>query len=123
MVGTIHSVAIWTDDVRRLGAFYRDKLGLTVEVDSDEFMVFAAPEPGATQLAIGKHSEVSGTSKEPFRIMVDFLVSDCQAAFEELRAKGVEFTREPSIDPGDGFVIATFKDPDGNTLQLLQPPA
>jgi len=123
MIGTIHSVAIWTDDVARLVRFYRDRLGLRVEIASDEFTVFAAPPAGGTQLALGRHSEVSGRSKEPYRIMVNFLVEDCRAACEELKARGVEFLREPWFDPADGFMIATFQDPDGNTLQLLQPPA
>ena len=122
MLGKIHSVAIWTDDVGRLTAFYRDKLGLALEMESDEFSVFAASSPGATQLALGRHSNVSGRSKEPNRIMIDFLVKDCQAAYDDLRSRGVEFLREPGVDQADGFMIATFQDPDGNTLQLFQPP-
>jgi predicted enzyme related to lactoylglutathione lyase len=123
MLGTIHSVVIWTDDVRRLTPFYRDKLGLQAEMESEEFTIFAADQPGAAQLALGRHSEVSGRSKEPHRIMIDFLVKDCQAAYDDLRSRGVEFLREPGIDQADGFSIATFQDPDGNTLQLFQPPA
>ncbi len=123
MLGKIHSTLIWTDDLTRLTDFYRDKLGLKVEMETDGFVVFAAAHPGDAQLALGLHSEVSGPTKEPNRIMIDFLVEDCRKAYHELKGKGVQFSREPSIDEGDGFMIATFQDPDGNTLQLFQPPA
>ena len=123
MLGTIHSVVIWTEDLSRLTPFYRDKLGLTTEMESDEFAVFTAASPGATQIALGRHSEVSGRSKEPERIMVNFLVPDCQKAYEDLKGRSVEFSRAPSVDQDDGFMIATFQDPDGNTLQLFQPPS
>jgi predicted enzyme related to lactoylglutathione lyase len=123
MLGTVHSVIIWTDDLSRLTPFYRDKLGLTAEMEGDEFTVFTAASPGGTQIALGRHSDVSGRSKEPQRIMVNFLVQDCQKDYEGLRGRGVEFSRTPSVDQDDGFLIATFQDPDGNTLQLFQPPS
>ena len=38
-----------------------------------------------------------------------------------LAAAGVTFTRPPELEPWGGR-IATFADPDGNTLQLMQLP-
>lgn len=110
------SVIIWTDDLERLLPFYRDKLGLKTQTEGD----FAIFEIGGKQpLALGKHSEVSGKTKEPYRMMVNLAVDDIQATYEELKGKGVEFTRPPEQDMG-GVTIATFQDPDGNTLQLFQ---
>jgi predicted enzyme related to lactoylglutathione lyase len=123
MKATIHTVLIWTEDVRRLASFYTDKLALEIEQEGEEFAIFKPPSPGATQFGLGKHSEVKGQTKEPDRIMVNFGVDDCKAEYQRLKDRGVEFTREPSIDPQDGFMIATFHDPDGNTLQLFQPPS
>jgi uncharacterized glyoxalase superfamily protein PhnB len=50
---------------------------------------------------------------------VIFTVDDCRAAYEALRAKGVEFTQEPTehfygIDCG-------LRDPFGNPLRITQP--
>src|ERR687883_1865335 len=50
---------------------------------------------------------------------VIFTVDDCRAAYEELLAKGVEFTQEPTehfygIDCG-------LRDPFGNPLRITQP--
>ena len=117
MLTGIHSVVIWTEDVSRLLPFYRDVLGLKPEMETAGFVVFEASSGAA--LALGTHSEVKGCSRDPYRVMVDLNVDDCQAEYERLSKQGVEFVRTPS-DEGDGAVIATLLDPDGNVLQLFQ---
>jgi len=119
MIGKIDSVFIWTEDANKLKPFYRDALGLEVTMEDGEFAAFKLPG-GETQIVMGKHSEVHGQSKEPDRIMVNFSVDDIQKTYEELRGRGVEFTREPSPEPEAPMIIATFRDPDGNTFQLFQ---
>ena len=116
MLTGIHSVIIWSEDVKRLVPFYRDVLGLKPAMEAEGFAMFEA-STGAP-LAIGTHSEVQGRSGDPNRVMVDFGVDDCQAEYARLSKQGVEFTRTPSKD-GD-LIIATFLDPDGNMLQLFQ---
>ncbi len=111
---------IFTDDVSRLVSFYRDKLGLTVAEDNGKSVMFATPQPGGTQLAIESHSEVRGRSREPNRIMINLRVEDCRKLHDELKGKGVEFVAEPYADPGGAYVVATLRDPDGNTLQLVE---
>ena len=112
----LHSVMIGTDNLPRLAAFYRDVVGLKPQMEDGNFVVFEGE--GGAQLALGAHSEVKGPAKDPDRVIVDFQVDDCQAEYERLDARGVEFTRPPSQD--EGFIVATFLDPDGNTLQLFQ---
>ncbi len=112
----IHSVIIWTEDLARLTAFYRDVIGLQTEMEAEGFVAFQGA--GGAQLALGVHSEVKGASKDPYRVMVDLAVDDCQAEYERLKGQGVEFVRPPSQD--QGVIIATFTDPDGNVLQLFQ---
>jgi catechol 2,3-dioxygenase-like lactoylglutathione lyase family enzyme len=120
VLGEIAGVMIFTDDVSRLVSFYRDKLGLTVAEDNGKSVMFATPQPGGTQLAIESHSEVSGRSKEPDRIMINLRVEDCRKLYGELKNRGVEFAAEPYEDPDGAYVVATFRDPDGNTLQLVE---
>jgi catechol 2,3-dioxygenase-like lactoylglutathione lyase family enzyme len=51
-----------------------------------------------------------------------FVVGDIQAAYEELSADGVEFLSEPNTDRyGEKWVY--FRDPDGITVELMQPNA
>lgn len=115
MISRINSVLIWSEDVNRLVPFYRDVLGLKAEMQG-EFAVFSLD---GVALVIGKHSDVHGRSSDPYRVMVNFQVADCQAEYEQLRQQGVEFIRPPS-EEGDGFTIATLLDPDGNVLQLFE---
>jgi uncharacterized glyoxalase superfamily protein PhnB len=45
-------------------------------------------------------------------------VDDCRAAYEQLRARGVEFTQEPM--DRYGTVDAGFRDPSGNGWKMIQ---
>ncbi len=109
----LHSVLIWSEDVKGLLPFYRDVLGLKPLVETEQFAVFPA-----VGLRIGTHSEVRGGARDSNRIMVNFRVKDCHAEYERLTAQGVDFIRPPS--PDAFHIVATFSDPDGNVLQLMQ---
>jgi predicted enzyme related to lactoylglutathione lyase len=53
--------------------------------------------------------------------MINLGVDDIRGQCELLRERGVRLVREPQKEHWGGWV-ATFSDPDGNTLQLLQQP-
>jgi predicted enzyme related to lactoylglutathione lyase len=74
---------------------------------------------GDVRFNIGLHNEVSGASKDPFRFMPHLGVDDIHAEAQQLAKAGVEFIRQPEQESWGGWV-ATFKDPDGNVLQMLQ---
>ena len=118
MIQGVVGVIIWTDDLRRLLAFYRDTLGLEPHSVRPEFVAF---KWGDMRLSIGEHSEVKGESREPLRIMVNLGVANIREVYETLSARGVEFLRPPEREHWGGWV-SSFSDPDGNTLQLLQQP-
>ncbi len=73
MLMGMHSVLIWSEDVKRLVPFYRDVLGLKPQMESEGFTVFLL---NGTGLAIGTHSEVQGRSLDPNRMMVKLRVDD-----------------------------------------------
>lgn len=116
MIDSVLGVIIWTKDLDTLLSFYRDTLEITPHSVHAEFVSF---KWGEMRLGIGKHSEVEGRTTEPFRVMVNFSVSDIHHVYAELRARDVEFIRPPEKEHWGGWV-ATFSDPDGNILQLLQ---
>ncbi|HLF08915.1 MAG TPA: VOC family protein [Dehalococcoidia bacterium] len=118
MIQGLAGVIIWTVDLDRLVAFYRDTLGLTPHSVRPDFVAFSF---GDVRLSLGRHSEVTGPSRDPYRIMVNLAVEDIQAVTVRLRQRGVAFVREPEQEQWGGWV-ATFRDPDGNLLQLLQQP-
>jgi len=45
---------------------------------------------------------------------------DCQASYEELSARGVEFVDRP--EPRPYGIDSAFRGPSGNNVRLIQPP-
>ena len=114
----VAGVIIWTDRYPEMLAFYRDVLGLTPRSERPTFANF---EWDGFRLSVAAHDEVHGPARDPLRIMVHFAVPDIAATHRRLVDQGVEFSRPPEQERWGGWV-ATFADPDGNTLQLLQLP-
>jgi predicted enzyme related to lactoylglutathione lyase len=112
-------VLIWTEPERfeAMARFYRDRLGLTPRSSKPEFINF---DWGGIRLSVSIHDRIAGASRDPFRIMVNLAVDDIGAVHARLVKAGVVFTRPPEREDWGGQV-ATFLDPDGNVLQLMQP--
>ena len=119
-VGAIIGVILGVDPDRfdTIREFYVETLGLPLRVDRPGHINF---QWGDVRLTISAHSEVNGLSGEPRRTMLNLADERSQAVAARLREAGVTFIREPSAEPWGGS-IATFEDPDGNTLQLMQRP-
>ena len=103
-------------DMDRSEAFYRDVLGLDVEV--------ARGKPG-TRAAGFMEFDAGGTTigliqqPESFpNAIVALAVEDVHAAVEELRGKGVPISMEPIETPV--CFMAVVADPDGNQVLLHQ---
>jgi len=116
MIKGLSGATIWSEDLNKLLPFYREVLGLTVRLQTPDFVVFG--EGGAPTLALGTHSEVHGRNADPARHMVGLATDDVTSDWKRLKDAGVEFVEDPK-DYGN-LLIATLKDPDGNLLQLLQ---
>lgn len=112
-------VIVWTDRSRHgaMASFYRDTLGMVPHSDRAGFINF---EWGAFRLTIAVHDGVSGPTTDPGRVMINLEVADIDATHTRLVEAGVTFIRPPEAESWGGR-IATFSDPDGNVLQLLQP--
>ena len=119
MINGIVGVIIWTEDVERLAAFYRDILEMTPHSVRPGFVAFSW---GDIRLSISRHDQVSGKAKDPFRVMINLGVQDINGVYQRLKDRQVAFIRPPEQERWGGWV-ATFNDPDGNVLQLLQQPS
>ena len=113
-------VLIWTsaDRFGAMARFYRDTLGLAPRSDKSDFINF---DWNGVRLSVSIHDRVGGTNGDPLRIMVNLTVTDIRAVHDRLVRAGVVFTRAPEREDWGGWV-ATFADPDGNVLQLMQLP-
>ena len=114
--------------------FYSGTLGLEVGTDADlgpfRWVTVRVPGKPETELVLatpemGHDEETAAAIRELVTKGggngVIFTVDDCRKAYEDLRAKGVEFTQEPTehfygVDCG-------LRDPFGNSLRISQPAA
>lgn len=112
--------------------FYRDilELKLNEKVDIKEKDGIAADYGYEFVLTekndyvwIGKHSAVSGISKEPVRIMHSLYTDDVQAWYEKVKQAGCtilcEPTKVPFYNENKKWYVSTFLDPEGNAWQFM----
>jgi hypothetical protein len=73
---------------------------------------------GQLLLVIEQRDDVSLTNPEPGRSILNFHVDDFDRYQTQLDEAGIEWVAEPEQRASGRF--GTFKDPDGNFLQLIQ---
>ena len=108
-------VAVPVQDLKRADEFYGETLGLRRNPNSSERWI--EYELGNVSLALVSPA-VMGDDFEPkgHQMPIGLRVDDVEEAKQKLEAAGVEFDHE-TIDSGVCH-LATFRDPDGNALQL-----
>ena len=100
-------------DLDRGKAFYGTLLGAEPAVDSPYYVQF---DLGDQRLGLDPNGHTRG-----FPGSVGYWeVDDIKAKFQELLAAGAE-EHEPVKDVGNGALIASVKDADGNVIGLIQP--
>ncbi len=117
MIIGLRVASIWSEDVNNLLPFYRDVVGLRVGLTTPGFVIFGDPNQPA--LAIGTHSEVHGLARDANRHLVMLETDDCIGESRRLKELGVSFVQDPEELEG-GLTISTFRDPEGNLVQLGQ---
>jgi catechol 2,3-dioxygenase-like lactoylglutathione lyase family enzyme len=104
----VHSI-VYTRDADALRAFFRDVLEFPSVDAGDGWLIFALP-PGE----VAAHP-----TDADFRHELFLMCDDLEATMEQLRAKGVEFSR-PVSNQGFGIITAIAL-PGGGELGLYQP--
>ena len=132
----IANAQLWVHDQDEALAFYTQKLGWEVRVDATvpelgnfrwltvgpasqpDFAVVLMAIPGAPVLDGETAEQIRTLMGKGFAGTVFLTTDDCEASYKELKARGVEFTEEPTDRPYG--VDAGFRDPSGNALRLTQ---
>lgn len=117
------SVRIFVLDIVEAKRFYTETLGLAVEA-SDVEHGFCMFDTGPTKLIIETFDPNDDEGHGPLAgrfTGLSFPVADIESKHRELVAAGVVFSGEPELQYWGGW-LATFKDPAGNELQLVQQP-
>jgi catechol 2,3-dioxygenase-like lactoylglutathione lyase family enzyme len=107
-----------TDNDGATVSFFRDLLGLRLELDQPGFRVLMLPD--------GSKVEIFGPDSDLNRHfttgpVAGFLVDDVARAADELRAAGVEILHGPTSDE-HGNAWVHFRAPDGNIYEFTQDP-
>ncbi len=114
---TVAQVMIPVEDFDRGTSFYRDILGIPFLFSAPPQMAFFMC--GAVRLLVGV---MPAGQKAQRGSAIYFRVSDIQAVFSSLQAKGVRFMTSPHRvhrTPKSELWLAEFSDPDGNQLALM----
>ncbi|MBV9918952.1 MAG: VOC family protein [Solirubrobacterales bacterium] len=132
----LSNAQLWVHDQDEALRFYTEKLGMEVRADVTlpELGNFrwltvgpsAQPDIAITLMAIPGPPMMDNETAEQLRSLMAkgfagtvFLTTDnCQASYEELKARGVEFSEEPTERPYG--IDSGFRDPSGNALRLTE---
>jgi catechol 2,3-dioxygenase-like lactoylglutathione lyase family enzyme len=111
VLGPLDHVYYWTRDMDRAVAFYRDVVGLSlVRRDGDQW---AELDAGPVRFALHR-----GDDQPPASGTVVFKVDELDEARWTLESRGAVFDSHVGEV---GFArFATFRDPDGNPVQLIE---
>ncbi len=113
-------------DIERSRTFYRDVLGATVHREYGGTSCVLKLAGTWLLLVTGggptadKPTVTFAPPDDPDRVSheLTFRVPDCQAAHDELRARGAVFLAPPSESPWE--IRAFFRDPDGHLLEISE---
>src|SRR5215218_9641168 len=107
-----------TENAEPTVAFFRDVLGLRLELDRPGFWMLKLPDGGKVEV-FGPDSPINRHfTTGP---VAGFLVDDVQNAAAELRAAGVEILFESEVDDSENAWVH-FRAPDGNIYEFTQDP-
>ena len=133
---TLANTQLWVNDQDEALRFYTEKLGMEVrsdvtvaEMGDFRWLVVGPagqPDIGIVLMAIPGPPVMDPEVAEQTRDLVakDFAgtifltTDDCNAAYEELRGRGVEFVNEPEETVYG--IDSSFRDPSGNHIRLTQ---
>lgn len=132
----IANAQLWVHDQDEALAFYTQKLGMEVRADvtlpelgdfrwlavgpadQPDFAIVLMAIPGPPVMDPATAEQVRELMAKGFSGTVFLTTDDCQASYEELKARGVEFTEQPEERPYG--IDSGFRDPSGNSLRLTE---
>ena len=135
MLNKLTQVNVWVHDQDEALEFYTKTLGfelredvtvpemgnfrwLTVGVPGQDVALVLMAIPGPPVFDEETRSQIQSLMAKGAATGLFFSTDDCQATFEELKGRGVEFTQEPTEQPYG--IDAGFRDPSGNHYRMAQ---
>ncbi|HEX2285669.1 MAG TPA: VOC family protein [Mycobacterium sp.] len=132
----IASAQLWVHDQEVALKYWTEKVGLEVRQDvtvpemgnfrwltvgppgQDDVSIVLMAVPGAPVMDDATRTQVLDLVAKGFAGTVFLTTDNCQASYEEMKARGVEFTEPPTEMPYG--IDSGFRDPSGNSVRLTQ---
>ncbi len=132
----IANAQLWVHDQDEALAFYTEKLSMEVRADvtmpemddfrwltvgpagQEDVSITLMAIPGPPVMDADTAEQVRDVVAKGFAGTVFLTTDDCQASYEELKGRGVEFTETPEERPYG--IDSAFRDPSGNSIRLTQ---
>jgi|SRR6266496_5426043 len=132
----IANAQLWVNDQEEALAFYTEKVGLEVRADvtvpelgnfrwltvglpgQPDFAIVLMAIPGPPVMDEETAEQVRTLMGKGFAGTIFLTTDDCQASYEELKGRGVDFVEEPEERPYG--IDSAFRDPSGNHIRVTQ---
>jgi uncharacterized glyoxalase superfamily protein PhnB len=132
----ISNTQLWVHDQDEALAFWTDKVGFEVREDvtvpemgnfrwltvgpsdQDQIALVLMAIPGPPVLDETTRGQVAELTAKGFASTLFLTTDDAMKAYEQLSARGVEFTEKPTVQPYG--IDCGFRDPSGNSIRLAQ---
>jgi catechol 2,3-dioxygenase-like lactoylglutathione lyase family enzyme len=136
MLKQLTQVSVWVHDQDEALAFYTRKLGMEVredvtvpEMGNFRWLTVGLPgqsDPALALLAVPGPPVLDADTADQLKALVAkgvagglfFSTDDCEATYQELKRRGVEFLQEPTKQPYG--IDAAFRDPSGNQIRIAE---
>jgi uncharacterized glyoxalase superfamily protein PhnB len=135
MLDKLTTVNVWVNDQDEALEFYTKKLGMEVrddvtvpEMGNFRWLTVAPPksEVALALMTVPGPPVFDQETSDQLKSLVAkgaagglfFATDDCRGTYEELKAKGVEFSQEPTEQPYG--LDAGFRDSSGNSMRMMQ---
>jgi catechol 2,3-dioxygenase-like lactoylglutathione lyase family enzyme len=133
---TIGNCQLWVHDQEEALDFWTKKVGMEVRVDvslpelgnfrwltvgptaQPDVAIVLMEIPGPPVMDAATAEQVSDLMAKGFAGTVFLVTDDCQAAYDELLDRGVEFTEKPEQRPYG--IDCSFRDPSGNSIRMTE---
>ena len=132
----VASAQLWVHDQDVALKYWTEKVGMEVRQDvrlpqmapfrwltvgppgQDDVSIVLMAVPGEPVMDATTRDQVLNLVAKGFAGTVFLTTDNCQATYERLKARGVEFTQEPQQMPYG--IDCGFRDPSGNSVRLTE---
>ena len=136
MLTNLNTVQVWVHDQDEALAFYTEKVGLELREDvtvpelgnfrwltvgvpgQDNVAITLMAVPGAPVFDDETREQILSLTAKGAASGLFFETDDIHKTYEDMKARGVEFTQEPTEQPYG--IDAGFRDPSGNHARMMQ---